>query len=105
MAAVPDSEYESIHGLLDEASNRHAMTILRQLEVEGAQRYSEIEAVLDVASTSTLSKRLTGLAEVGLITRKNYKEIPPRVEYRLTPLGEAFLEHIAAWEDIEQTHR
>ncbi|ELZ32461.1 transcriptional regulator [Halogeometricum pallidum JCM 14848] len=50
-------------------------------------RFAEIEAHLTSASTSTISKRLDEFEEAELISRTQYNEIPPRVEYALTENG------------------
>ncbi|AUX08696.1 HxlR family transcriptional regulator [Halalkaliarchaeum desulfuricum] len=51
-------------------------------------RFAEIEHHLPTASTSTISKRLDEFEGAGLVTRSQYNEIPPRVEYALTEEGE-----------------
>lgn len=72
---------------------------------EVTQRYSEIRESLDgksdeEISDSTLSKKLSELTGMGLISRTSYDEVPPRVEYRLTEAGMALyqtLSQIADW--------
>ena len=63
-------------------------------------RFVEIEAHLSKASTSTISKRLSEFNDAGLVTRTQYDEIPPRVEYALTEDGYAVrkrLEPLLKW--------
>lgn len=63
-------------------------------------RFAEIEEHLPTASTSTISKRLDEFEEVGLVSRTQYNEIPPRVEYALTDEGEEIrsrLEPLLEW--------
>ncbi|MUW13570.1 hypothetical protein GJ633_02080 [Halorubrum sp. CBA1125] len=63
-------------------------------------RFAEIEEHLPTASTSTISKRLDEFEEAGLISRTQYNEIPPRVEYSLTDDGDAVqarLEPLLEW--------
>jgi DNA-binding HxlR family transcriptional regulator len=55
----------------------------------GAVRFSELRSELGEISSSTLSLRLAELEEAGLIERRTFAEIPPRVEYSLTDEGEA----------------
>jgi len=43
-----------------------------------------------------LSRELKALTQTGLIDRKDFGEVPPKVEYRLTPKGESFVPVIAA---------
>ena len=52
----------------------------------GPTRFTELERATKV-SPRTLSERLKGFAEPGLIGRKAFPEVPPRVEYRLTARG------------------
>ena len=63
----------------------HTMAVLFALvrEEPGPWRYSELEERLDV-SPNTLSTRLDELEAAGLIDRRSYDEIPPRVEYEAT---------------------
>jgi DNA-binding HxlR family transcriptional regulator len=42
-----------------------------------------------------LSRELKALAQIGLIARKDYGVVPPKVEYRLTPMGQSFVPVIA----------
>jgi len=51
-------------------------------------RFGAIEGHLSSASTSTISKRLDEFEDAGLISRTQYNEIPPRVEYSLTGDGD-----------------
>jgi len=45
-------------------------------------------------SSSTLSTRLDELVEAGILSREQYAEIPPRVEYELTDIGEELGQHL-----------
>jgi DNA-binding HxlR family transcriptional regulator len=45
-------------------------------------------------SNKTLTTRLRELEKNGILNRQYFKEIPPRVEYRLTPKGQALVESI-----------
>lgn len=80
-------------------------------EQADSSRYSEIRKKLceeprDIISDSTLSRKLTELTNLGIIDRKSYDEVPPRVEYRLTNVGMSLfhtLEQLAKW-TREQCH-
>ena len=70
--------------------NRWTPLIVRDLAA-GSRRFSELERSLIGVSTKTLSERLKRLEEAGVITRRCFAEVPPRVEYALTPKGYALL--------------
>ena len=58
---------------------------------EGPRRFTELEHSCTGISPRTLSERLRWLEDEGLVERHSYAESPPRVEYELTPKGEALL--------------
>lgn len=55
--------------------------------VRGPARYNEIKRRVHGISNTMLTKALTELEEDGIVTRKEYMEVPARVEYNLTPLA------------------
>ena len=70
---------------------------------DGALRYSEIRSGLLRGADGTkeiaprvLSRELKALTASGLIDRKDFGEVPPKVEYRLTRKGQSFVPVIAA---------
>ncbi len=66
-----------------------SILIVRDLLVK-PQRYGELETSLSGVSSRTLCNKLKLLEHEGLVTRKEYKTHPPKVEYKLTRKGEAF---------------
>ena len=64
--------------------------VIRDL-AEGRSRFCELERSLAGISPRTLSLRLRALEEQGILERHTYPEVPPRVEYSLTPKGEALV--------------
>ena len=56
---------------------------------KGHARFCELERSLQGISPRTLSLRLRALEEQGIVARRTYPEVPPRVEYTLTSKGEA----------------
>src|SRR6266404_8068994 len=64
--------------------------ILRQ----GTKRYGEMQRHLPDVSKKMLTQTLRALEAAGLLRRTVYAEVPPRVEYDLTPLGRVFLEPV-----------
>ncbi|WP_069161114.1 winged helix-turn-helix transcriptional regulator [Nocardia altamirensis] len=76
-----------------------ATLIVREL-LNGPTRFSQLRSALPGISPKTLSSRLQRFQETGLVTRTAYAEVPPRVEYELTPAGrrlDAVLAAMADW--------
>ena len=65
--------------------------ILWYISFYKVQRFGELMKRLDGITQSTLTKQLRELEKDGFIHRKIYEEIPPKVEYTLTQLGQSFL--------------
>jgi DNA-binding HxlR family transcriptional regulator len=63
-------------------------------------RFGQLDAIVPHISRKVLTEQLKELEEDGLLERLAYKELPPRVEYKLSEKGLAFLpilEHIKEW--------
>jgi DNA-binding HxlR family transcriptional regulator len=83
-------------------SGKYKLRILWDLK-DGALRYGEIRTGLLRGADGTpeiaprvLSRELKALAQSGLIDRKDYGVVPPKVEYRLTRKGQSFIPVIVA---------
>lgn len=66
----------------------------------GTKRFSELKRSIGNVSQKVLTAQLRDMEEKGLLTRKVYAEVPPRVEYTLTELGYSVhpvLDAMAAW--------
>src|ERR1700682_2428911 len=61
---------------------------------QGTKRYGQMKRHLPDVSKKMLTQTLRRLEEDGLLTRTVFAEVPPRVEYDLTPLGRVFLEPV-----------
>jgi len=82
-------------------SGKYKLRILWDIK-DGPLRYGEIKSGLlrGVEGTQeiaprVLSRELKALVQSGLIVRKDYGVVPPKVEYRLTPMGQSFIPVIA----------
>ena len=92
--------YCPLTGVIDTLSRKYAMQLVSIIGAHDALRFAEIEEHLPTASTSTISKRLDEFEEAGLVSRTQYNEIPPRVEYALTDQGDEIrsrLEPLLEW--------
>jgi DNA-binding HxlR family transcriptional regulator len=66
--------------------NKWKLLILRNL-LKGTQRFNELRKTIPGISQKVLTENLRAMELDGLITRKVYAEVPPRVEYTLSELG------------------
>ena len=89
--AVPSNDeavcYCPVDGIIETISKKYALQIVGLLGAHGPMRYGDLEDRLAATSSSLFSARLEELAEEGLIERRRFDEMPPRVEYSLTPRG------------------
>ena len=69
-------------------SGKWTLLIIRDLTT-GTKRFSELERSLVGISPKTLSERLSALESEGIVQRRTYAEVPPKVEYSLTEKGQA----------------
>ena len=67
-------------------SDKWKVLILRDL-MPGTKRFGELKQSIGTVSQMVLTAQLRQMEESGLLTRKVYPEVPPRVEYTLTELG------------------
>ena len=74
----------------DIVCGKWTLLLVRELS-EGQSRFCELERSLTGISPRTLSLRLRGLEEEGIVERHTFAEVPPRVEYALTEKGRALL--------------
>ena len=74
----------------DILSGKWTILLVRDLS-EGRSRFCELERSLAGISPRTLSLRLRALEEQGIVERKTFPEVPPRVEYSLTEKGRALV--------------
>lgn len=74
----------------DVVCGKWTLLIIRDL-AEGRVRFGELERSLHGISPRTLSLRLRALEEEGIVERRTYPEVPPRVDYALTEKGRALI--------------
>jgi len=84
---------EAIREILTKVGDKWSIFILLSLEMfpDCRARFSAIDKCIPGISQKMLTVTLRNLERDGLISREVFAEIPPRVEYQLTPLGESLL--------------
>ena len=80
------------------------LLILRNLLVR-PWRFNELRKGLDGISQKVLTDSLRSMEEDGIITRTVYPEVPPRVEYALSELGESMRPIIKSMEDFGNNYK
>ncbi|MBD0855975.1 MarR family transcriptional regulator [Corynebacterium striatum] len=69
-------------------SNRWRAMILRNL-LDGTMRFNELRRSVTGISQKVLTSNLREMEDTGLVHREVFAEVPPRVEYSLTPIGQS----------------
>lgn len=84
---------------VDMIGNKWKLLILREL-LTGTKRFSEVHRAVEGMSQKVLTENLRKMEEDGLLVRNVYGEVPPRVEYSLSPLGDSLrpiIDAMGAW--------
>jgi DNA-binding HxlR family transcriptional regulator len=84
---------------MDIIGNKWTALLLRDL-ASGSKRFSELQKSIEGINPRTLSQRLDELERCQIITKASYAEVPPRIEYTLTPKGQDLvpvLRQMAQW--------
>ncbi len=84
-----------VRNVLDRIGDKWSILIISILGEYGTMRFNQINHMIGNISQKMLTVTLKTLEADGLISRKIYPEIPPKVEYKLTALGESLLPAIA----------
>jgi DNA-binding HxlR family transcriptional regulator len=82
------SDNDPVERSLALVGHKWTVLIIRDL-LSGPRRFTEIQRSLGRANPKMITTRLRELEQTGLVSRTAYAEVPPRVEYALTPRGRA----------------
>ncbi len=80
--------------VLDRIADKWTVLVVRRLS-GGTLRFAELRRSIDGISQKVLTSTLRALERDGLVTRRIYASVPPRVEYTLTPLGRSLCDLFA----------
>jgi DNA-binding HxlR family transcriptional regulator len=89
-----------VRNVLDRVGDKWSILIISILGEYGTLRFNQINHKIGNISQKMLTVTLKTLEADGLVSRKLYPEIPPRVEYTLTPIGTSLLpaiENLTKW--------
>lgn len=89
--ALSDEDDGLKREILAHAGSRWSLGVVHALATAGTLRHAELARRLDGITQRMLTRTLRHLERDGLIARHDHGEVPPRVEYRLTGLGQGFL--------------
>ncbi len=89
--------------MLNRIADKWTVLVLGLLETE-TKRFSTLQRQIGGISQKMLTQTLRGLERDGLIARTVYPEVPPRVEYAITPLGKTLVGLLAALRVWSETH-
>jgi DNA-binding HxlR family transcriptional regulator len=87
--------------VLDRIGDKWSVYVISLLG-EGPRRFTDLQRTIDGISQRMLTVTLRGLERDGIVTRKVYAVVPPRVEYDLTPSGHTLLDtvrQLIVWAD------
>jgi DNA-binding HxlR family transcriptional regulator len=96
----PDLAAAGVEEALRIIEGRWKMLILFQLFAHGTMRFSALERAIPAVSQKMLIQQLRDLEKDGVVARRVYPEVPPKVEYGLTTMGEALcpaLDELLQW--------
>ena len=102
VSAARDRKEALVREMLGRVADCWTLLVLDALEGGDAVRFSRLRARVGGISQKMLTKTLRQLERDGLVARTVHPEVPPRVDYRLTPLGESLGEAVCGlWTWVE----
>lgn len=103
---TPITAAADVEDVLRLLEGRWKLVILFHLFDGKVQRYSDFEKLIPGISQKMLAQQLRQLEADGLVARKLYPQVPPKVEYRLTDWGQALcpaLDALLTWAEQRET--
>ena len=85
-----------VRNVLSRISDKWSLLVLYTLKPHEVMRFGQFRKAIPDISQKMLTSTLRTLEEDGFVTRRAYAEIPPRVEYSLTPRAHSLIPHLEA---------
>lgn len=98
MLTKDELPYCPVATTVDLIGNKWKLLIMREL-LKGTQRFNAIHKAVDGISQKVLTENLRKMEQDGIVAREVFPEVPPRVEYSLTDLGESLRSIISSMSD------
>lgn len=83
-----------VRDILSRLGDKWSLLVLLTLQTNGVMRFSDVKRSIGDVSQRMLTVTLRTLEADGMVERKVYAEVPPRVEYQLTDRGRSLMPHI-----------
>ena len=103
---VFDGSHCPTRQVLDLIADKWTVLVIRRLS-DGTLRFAQLRRSVDGISQKVLTNILRGLERDGIVTRRIYASVPPKVEYSLTSLGRSLcglVEGICDWAEANIEH-
>jgi len=91
---IESNGYCPVRDVLARLGNKWSVLVLTTLKINGKLRFSDIQRSIGDISQRMLTVTLRSMEADGIVRREIYAEVPPRVEYGLTALGESLFPHL-----------
>ena len=99
---APDKD-ALVHEMLGRVADKWTLLVIEELGSGGEMRFTRLRERLGGVSQKMLTKTLRQLERDGLVIRHVHAVVPPRVDYKLTPLGETLGEAVCGiWTWVEK---
>jgi DNA-binding HxlR family transcriptional regulator len=99
---APSAKEALVREILDRIADKWTLLVIDALDGADSVRFSHLRHEIGGISQKMLTKTLRQLERDGLVTRRVHAEVPPRVDYRLTPLGESLGQSVCGiWTWVE----
>lgn len=92
-----------VREILERVADKWTLLVIEELGSGGEMRFTQLRDRIGGVSQKMLTKTLRQLERDGLVTRRVHPVVPPRVDYKLTPLGETLGEAVCGiWTWVEK---